>query len=155
MGFLSDVRVLSALLRGQPAGSSHAERLHGFYAPQAARYDLFREGLLHGRKELLADLAQQLPETGAMLVDMGGGTGRNLAFLDERRQGFARLEVVDLCVPLLEQARKRHNAHPVRTVSGARCRSCRRHACCAEVRPFGPMGSGRPADRRRACRTWG
>lgn len=111
MSLLSDVRVLSALLRGQPEGSSHAERLHGFYAPQAARYDLFREGLLHGRKELLADLAQQLPETGAMLVDMGGGTGRNLAFLDERLQGFARIEVVDLCVPLLEQARKRWEGH--------------------------------------------
>lgn len=100
----TDARILLQLLRGQSASGTHAERLQAFYAPQAARYDAFRERLLHGRQELIDSL--DLP-AGATLVELGGGTGRNLAFFGERLAGFAHVDLVDLCPALLDEARKR------------------------------------------------
>lgn len=96
-----DVRVLASLVRGQPRTGSHAERLQVFYAPQAARYDAFREGLLHGRTELIAWMD---PTPGARLVELGGGTGRSLDLLGPRLASLASFELVDLCPALLAQA---------------------------------------------------
>lgn len=106
MGLASDARVLWTLLRGQPDAASHAERLNRFYGPQAKQYDQFRERLLHGRAELLESLAARL-NPGASLVELGAGTGRNLAFLQHRIDEFQRVQLVDLCAPLVEQARER------------------------------------------------
>jgi S-adenosylmethionine-diacylgycerolhomoserine-N-methlytransferase len=100
----SDARVLWALLRGQSRRGSHAERLQAFYAPQASRYDYFRERLLHGRRELIADLA---PTPGARVVELGAGTGRNLDFFGDRLATFGHVDLVDLCPALLAQARTR------------------------------------------------
>ena len=102
-----DARILWQLLRGQPKANdreSHAEALQRFYAPQATRYDAFRERLLHGRRELIERLA--LPP-GSTVIDLGGGTGRNLDFFGARMLSLARVEVVDLCPALLDQARAR------------------------------------------------
>ena len=101
---LSDTRILLHLLRGQSRRGSHAERLNAFYAPQAAAYDDFRERLLHGRGELVEALA---PRAGERFVELGAGTGRNLLFFGERLAGFGRVELVDLCRPLLAEARRR------------------------------------------------
>jgi S-adenosylmethionine-diacylgycerolhomoserine-N-methlytransferase len=99
------------LLRGQrarrdnpPNAAAHAAALQEFYAPQAGRYDAFRERLLHGRRELIERLAIA---PGSTVIDMGGGTGRNLDFFGARMLSLARVEVVDLCPALLEQARRR------------------------------------------------
>jgi len=100
----TDARILLRLLKGQPRQGSHAERLQAFYAPQAGQYDAFRERLLHGRAELIDKLA---PEAGARVVELGGGTGRNLLFFGERLAALERIEVVDLCPALLDEARKR------------------------------------------------
>jgi S-adenosylmethionine-diacylgycerolhomoserine-N-methlytransferase len=99
-----DVRVLASLARGQPRTGSHAERLQAFYAPQAAHYDAFRERLLHGRIELMDWMD---PPPGARVVELGGGTGRNLDLLGPRLQVLASFELVDLCSALLAQARTR------------------------------------------------
>lgn len=111
MNLATDGRILWRLLRGQPRHGTPAERLAAFYGPQATTYDAFRERLLHGRAELLLELAARLPGH-ARLVELGGGTGRNLAFLGARLADFARVEVVDLCPPLLDQARRRWRAWP-------------------------------------------
>jgi S-adenosylmethionine-diacylgycerolhomoserine-N-methlytransferase len=107
-----DAQVLLRLLRGQPRRGSLAERLQAFYGPQAAHYDAFRERLLHGRAELMERLS---PAPGAWLVELGAGTGRNLDFLGERLGSLGRVELVDLCPALLEQARRR-----TRTLSNVR-----------------------------------
>jgi S-adenosylmethionine-diacylgycerolhomoserine-N-methlytransferase len=100
----ADARILLALLRGLPRRSSHAEALAGFYGPQADRYDDFRERLLRGREELI----RALPcGPGDRIVELGGGTGRNLEFFGPRLSTFAAVEVVDLCQPLLEVAARR------------------------------------------------
>lgn len=99
-----DVRILLHLARGQPRRGGHAERLQRFYAPQAARYDAFRERLLHGRGTLMEWLA---PGPGSRVVEMGGGTGRNLDFLGPRLRDLESFELVDLCPALLAQARLR------------------------------------------------
>ncbi len=98
-----DAKVLWQLARGQAVGGDHAERLQAFYAPQAARYDAFRERLLHGRRELMAELA---PARGAHLVELGAGTGRNLGFLGDRLFDLS-VSLVDLCPALVAVARER------------------------------------------------
>ena len=99
-----DLAVIRQLLRGEPRHGEHKDRLERFYAPQADAYDRFRERLLHGRKELIDDLPVG---AGDHVVELGGGTGRNLEFFGERLRSFGSLTVVDLCQPLLEQARAR------------------------------------------------
>lgn len=95
--------VLGSLLRGG-RGASHAERLDSFYDQQAEHYDTSRRKLLHGR----ADLVTRLPlEPGAHLIEMGGGTGSNLELFGERLRQARKVELVDLCRPLLTQAERR------------------------------------------------
>jgi len=105
----ADARMLLAMLRGLPSGGSHAERLAAFYAPQAERYDHFRDRLLHGREELMAMLPIR---RGGHVVEMGGGTGRNAERLGPRMARLASYTIVDLCPPLLERARARAGAIP-------------------------------------------
>lgn len=100
----ADVGILVQMLRGMPRDLTHAQRLEAFYAPQAAHYDAFRERLLQGRRELVESLP--LPD-GAHVVELGGGTGRNVEFFGERMARIARVDVVDLCPALVEQARRR------------------------------------------------
>jgi len=122
MDLVGEARVLWTLLRGQPRGGSHAARLNAFYAPQAGRYDAFRERLLPGRDLLLGWLGERLAP-GADLVELGAGTGRNPGFLGPRLGELGRVELVDLCAPLLEQARRRWEGHPnVRVVEADACR---------------------------------
>lgn len=96
--------MLLAMLRGLPSGGSHAERLAAFYAPQAERYDHFRDRLLHGREELMAMLPVR---RGDHIVEMGGGTGRNAERLGPRITRLESYTIVDLCPPLLARARER------------------------------------------------
>lgn len=102
---IADLRTLWHMARGAPASAgSHAERLERFYRPQAGNYDAFRERLLQGRRELIEQL--ELPE-GALVVELGAGTGRNAAFFGARLQQLESLELVDLCPALIEKARQR------------------------------------------------
>ena len=93
------------MLRGQPKYGTHKERLENFYSPQADHYDRFRERLLHGRGRMLEALALR---PGQHIVELGGGTARNLEFLEpEIRASMAQIDIVDLCPSLLKQARRR------------------------------------------------
>lgn len=106
----ADAAVLLSLARGMPRGQTHEQRLQRFYGPQAAHYDAFRERLLQGRRELLRGL--ELRE-GARVVELGGGTGRNLDFFSaEQWQRIAQFHLVDLCPALIEQARQRCAGRP-------------------------------------------
>jgi S-adenosylmethionine-diacylgycerolhomoserine-N-methlytransferase len=106
---IGDLSSLRHLLRGMPRRRSHAARLQAFYAPQAERYDAFRERLLHGREGMIQALC---PAAGARVVELGAGTGRNLAFFGEALRTFASVELVDLCPALIERARARAAALP-------------------------------------------
>jgi S-adenosylmethionine-diacylgycerolhomoserine-N-methlytransferase len=106
---LADSRVLWQMLRGQPRTGSAAERLQAFYAPQANRYDAFRERLLRGRDELI----ERLPApAGGVVVELGGGTGANMERFGGRLNSLKRYVVVDLCTALLDQARLRARSRP-------------------------------------------
>ena len=104
MNATAEVRTLIQMLRGQPGKGSHAERLDAFYTPQADGYDAFRERLLHGRNYLINNLNM---EPGSRVVELGAGTGRNVEFFGDRIATLARLDLVDVCKPLLELARRR------------------------------------------------
>ncbi len=105
----ADARILWRLLRGQPRQGSHAQRLQAFYAPQAARYDAFRARLLHGREEMLEELA--IPP-GSRVVELGCGTASSLAILDDQVGRIAHMDLVDLCPALLDVARQRAAVFP-------------------------------------------
>ena len=103
-GILEDLRIISHLLRGQRSGGNEAGALEAFYGPQADAYDRFRERLLHGRSELV----QRTPiPDGGSVVELGCGTGRNLAYLGRRVSGLGSAYLVDLCPSLLDRARDR------------------------------------------------
>src|SRR5690348_5554820 len=109
-----DVAVLARLARGMPRAGSHAQALGAFYGSQSAHYDRFRERLLQGRAELIDSL--DLPPC-ARVVELGGGTGRNAEFFGARLAQVESITIVDLCAPLLAQARERAARIPqLRTV---------------------------------------
>lgn len=101
---LRDLRVLYRLARSSGTGANHAERMERFYREQAAHYDAFRARLLHGRERLLARLPL---EPGATWVDLGAGTGSNLAMAAERVPQLAAVWLVDLAPSLLAVAQRR------------------------------------------------
>lgn len=109
----ADLRTLWRLLRGQPRGASHAANLEAFYAPQAGHYDAFRTRLLHGRRELLAELDLQ---AGQHLVELGCGTGSSLSAIGPLAHRLARIDLVDLCPALLAVARQRSTSYPTARV---------------------------------------
>jgi len=109
-GLRADAAVLARLARGMPRRASHSDALAAFYGKQSTHYDHFRERLLQGRAELIADIT--LPHD-AHVVELGGGTGRNLEYFAERIARIARYDVVDLCAPLLLRARERARTLPM------------------------------------------
>jgi S-adenosylmethionine-diacylgycerolhomoserine-N-methlytransferase len=99
-----DGRTLVALVRPRPPALTLADRLNGFYGPQARDYDRFRARLLHGRQALI----DRLPVSdGAVWIDFGGGTASNLELLGRRLRRLRRVYVVDLAAALLDLARMR------------------------------------------------
>ena len=100
----ADARTLWQLVRGISGPGDHGARLQRFYGPQAEHYDRFRERLLHGRRELVVRLP--VPP-GGRVVELGGGTARNLDYFGRRLERFAAVEVVDLCPALLDVGRRR------------------------------------------------
>jgi ubiquinone/menaquinone biosynthesis C-methylase UbiE len=123
----NDWPVLRQMLRGIPRTGTHAENLQAFYGAQAPHYDRFRERLLQGRAQLIARLS--LPPH-AHVVELGGGTGRNLDFFGPRLRDIAAFDLVDLCPALLAQARARLAAHAQVQVV---------HADAATFRPPAPV----------------
>lgn len=104
MSLASDLRIAYQLLLSPIQGTSHSERLESFYRNQAGDYDNFRDRLLHGRCELY----QALPTPkGGHWIEMGGGTGRNLEYLQHRIDQLDRVSLVDLSSSLLVQAKRR------------------------------------------------
>lgn len=113
-GLGADLRVLLHLLRGQPKAGDQRSRLETFYGPQAGHYDAFRDRLLHGREALIADIQTALGDAlpGAHLIELGGGTGRNLEFFGASLDDFGQVTLVDLCPALLDQARRKFVERP-------------------------------------------
>ncbi|OKK03531.1 hypothetical protein AMK26_18790 [Streptomyces sp. CB03234] len=105
MGLRSDLRTIRHMAFPRVAGTTPAERMESYYRSTAEDYDAFRERLLHGRRALMG----LLPTTpGTHLVDMGAGTGSNIAHLDERRRKECRrITLVDVSASMLDVARRR------------------------------------------------
>ncbi|RMF43815.1 MAG: class I SAM-dependent methyltransferase [Planctomycetota bacterium] len=104
MSLLSDLKILYHLALRPVRGRDHSERMENFYAGQAEAYDDFRKRLLQGREELYRQI--DLPE-GGIWVDLGGGTGANLEFIQDRVPRLRKAYVVDLARSLLQVADKR------------------------------------------------
>jgi S-adenosylmethionine-diacylgycerolhomoserine-N-methlytransferase len=114
--FRSEFRVLAALVKGRSDIGDQAEQLDSFYAPQAAEYDRFRQRLLPGRSQLMANIP--LPKEGVW-IDFGGGTGSNLELVQDKLPELKKIYVVDLARSLLkvcDQRIEKHHWPNVRTV---------------------------------------
>lgn len=113
-----DLGVLWRMARGRRRAATQAESLDAFYGPQAHAYDRFREKLLPGREPLMRALPLR---PGLRVLDLGAGTGRHWEYVADRLPGLERLELVDLCTPLLDVARRRFagRANVVCTVADA------------------------------------
>ena len=105
-----DARVLWRMACGQPRRGDHRARLQAFYAPQAGRYDVFRERLLHGRAELVERLGI---DEGMRVVELGCGTGSSLDRMGQRAGRCASIQLVDLCPALLAVALGRAATYPI------------------------------------------
>lgn len=118
MSFLGDMRVIWGMAFHKGKSTDLKTRLEEFYSGQSADYDSFRKRLLHGREKLMSDLGAMV-SPGATLLDMGGGTGNNIEELGAALPKFQRVEIVDLCGPLLGVAQARiakygwNNVHTV------------------------------------------
>ncbi|KAF7359110.1 S-adenosyl-L-methionine-dependent methyltransferase [Mycena sanguinolenta] len=111
--------IYHCFLRPLQSGNSQKTRLDQaslFYEGQAGIYDATRGGLLRGRHTMLALSASHLRilrETAAnkrlVWVDIGGGTGHNIEFMDDHFpvSSFDAIYIVDICEPLLQVARDR------------------------------------------------
>lgn len=104
MSALSDLLVLKRLAFPRREGETHAERMESFYRDQAAHYDDFRRRLLHGRPFLYRSLK---PPANGVWLDLGGGTGSCLDFIEGAGRSLKALYVVDLSPSLLAVARRR------------------------------------------------
>ena len=117
---LAELRVLYHIAMHPIRGDTHKERLESFYGSQAADYDDFRKKLLSGREQMVQDATQRAG--GGIWVDMGAGTGANLAMVgDEVVMSFAKIYLVDMSPSLLAVARKRcedNGWHNVEVVEG-------------------------------------
>ena len=83
--------------------ADHAARMDGIYRHQRHIYDATRKYYLLGRDRLIRDL--DVPR-GARVLELGCGTGRNLALI-RRRYPDCRLFGLDISEEMLINARRR------------------------------------------------
>lgn len=90
------------------------QALETFYKTQAHVYDKTRSILLKGRKECLKlSIAHLQKKTDLVWIDVGGGTGANIEYMDEVSsiaKNFKAVYLVDLSPSLCEVARARFAA---------------------------------------------
>ncbi|KAK6464556.1 hypothetical protein DFJ63DRAFT_322236 [Scheffersomyces coipomensis] len=91
------------------------QNLEQFYKNQAHIYDSTREFLLKGRKECLRLAYSHLSKKKDLVwIDVGGGTGSNIEYMNEIAsisKNFKAVYLVDLSPSLCEVAQKRVEAH--------------------------------------------
>ncbi|CAI5756853.1 unnamed protein product [Candida verbasci] len=91
--------------------SSQQDSLEAFYKNQVHIYDTTREVLLKGRKESLKLAISHLQKKKDLIwIDIGGGTGSNIEFMNEISsisKNFKAVYLVDLSPSLCEVAKKR------------------------------------------------
>eukprot|EP00898_Chlorokybus_atmophyticus_P007323 jgi/Chlat1/7592/Chrsp63S07076 len=110
--FRDDMAVLRAIWLKPASGDDHKARLESFYGPQAHAYDRFRSSFLWGRRPMLAASAARLKDAGvngAVWVDLGGGTGENVAMMADYMplSNFKKIYIVDLCPSLCKVAKEK------------------------------------------------
>ncbi|MFX8410451.1 hypothetical protein ABTL60_19470, partial [Acinetobacter baumannii] len=79
-------------MAGEPQAQTHADHMDGIYRYQRYIYDLTRKFYLLGRDQMIGGLQ---PPTGARVLEVGCGTGRNL-LLAARRYPLVRFYGFDI-----------------------------------------------------------
>lgn len=94
----------------EPRTDDIRQRMDRMYRPQKYVYDLTRKYYLLGRDRLIAELGVR---PGQSVLDIGCGTGRNLALIGQRYPA-ARLFGLDAAEPMLEVAARKLERASVR-----------------------------------------
>lgn len=124
---INDLVVLQNIWFHRVSGDDHASRLDSFYRGQKDQYDQFRSRFLWGRRPMLQQVAERLSgKADVIWVDLGGGTGENVAMMNEYMplSSFKHIYVVDLCKALCEVAQskaERQGWSNVTVVEGDAC----------------------------------
>ena len=84
---------------------NHEAFLDSFYERQAADYDAYRAGMLHGKRSLMWAIPWVTNPKSVLLF--GGGTGDVLEYIRDLVPNMEEVVVLDLCTPLLKQAELR------------------------------------------------
>lgn len=101
---------------GKMKAKPHEQQQHleQFYKNQAHIYDTTREVLLKGRRECLQLAVSHLQKNKDLVwIDIGGGTGKNIEYMDEIKsiaKNFKAVYLVDLSPSLCEIAQQRFAA---------------------------------------------
>ncbi|MCB0350019.1 MAG: methyltransferase [Bdellovibrionales bacterium] len=101
---MQELKLLFHICFAQNHGVLHRDRMENYFKPQAERYDSFRDRLLHGRRELFSEIEVN---AGDVWIDIGGGTGRSLEFIDEKINKLSKVYIVDISPSLLAIAKER------------------------------------------------
>lgn len=100
---------LISKLKSKPHEQQQALEL--FYKSQAHIYDMTREYLLKGRQECLKlAVAHLIKKSDLVWIDIGGGTGKNIEYMDDISsisQNFKTVYLIDLSPSLCEIAKER------------------------------------------------
>lgn len=83
--------------------SSYEKFLNHFYSSQAKYYDAYRQQMLHGKRPLMSKIPYNRNDR---ILILGAGTGDLIDYLPNTDK-FAKITLVDLCLPLLEKAKER------------------------------------------------
>lgn len=105
---------IKPFLNKKKQGIEQQNNLELFYKNQAHIYDKTREVLLQGRKECLKLAASHLQSKKELVwIDIGGGTGANIEFMDSiiPISNFKQVYLVDLSPSLCQVAIDRFKAH--------------------------------------------
>jgi S-adenosylmethionine-diacylgycerolhomoserine-N-methlytransferase len=86
-----------------PPAEDIRARMDRMYRPQKCVYDLTRKHYLIGRDRLIAELGAK---AGQRVLDVGCGTGRNLALIGQHYPGV-HLYGLDAAAPMLDVARRK------------------------------------------------
>lgn len=97
------------------AGDAHSRLMDNVYRHQRHIYDATRKYYLLGRDRLITGLELR---AGQSLLEVGCGTGRNLALI-ARRYPDSRLFGLDISAEMLETARAKLGATPLNSTTGS------------------------------------
>lgn len=102
----------------QPRVAAQPETMDEFFSSRVSFYDQHMMDEVEGAREGYARVAELMPADATSLLDLGCGTGLELAALFERNPTL-EVTAIDLCASMLEQLRKKYPSRNIHEVNAS------------------------------------